>query len=223
MEINETYVTQCGHYFHQKCLEEYCSVPERSICPLCKMQINFQIPLPSTNYSSSQTSASQPRDNIHVSLLGDQVNVQKDSNCCIDCCCTNICVIINSFLFGILVGLSEFLTIYFLMIFSSLAYIIAYIIETILFLFLLYLEYCNKTIWEDASWKKRFFLILPFFLVHFAKIIIVIVQFLNIYPTPSLINIGIDGLNSIFLIVILLLLLKMWCSSSQGNQSSRKN
>jgi hypothetical protein len=60
--MNETHMTQCDHYFHQKCFEEHCSVPGRLMCLLCKIKINFQIPLSSSfssNYPSSQTSTNQ--------------------------------------------------------------------------------------------------------------------------------------------------------------------
>ena len=79
----EIYTLPCGHYFHQKCLDEW--VKYKSECPICRNKINstsppdnstsIPIPISSINATSppdNSTSINTPSQSIHsnsVSIL----------------------------------------------------------------------------------------------------------------------------------------------------------
>ena len=61
MNIHSDFVkTKCGHYYHKKCLNEWCKT--HNTCPLCRTQLHENLPIPHfifeitiTSYQRSST------------------------------------------------------------------------------------------------------------------------------------------------------------------------
>jgi hypothetical protein len=156
-DTSNVYVTKCNHSFHKECFEEWSSLPEGSICPMCRTPLRPQLALIfdfELNFSTYQIET----------LVDDS---QETSRCCYVCATSNIRIFIIPFV--VLICFSQFWTYLFIKRFPSKPYFLVCSLESVFLVCIFLLKiFCSCDIFALSDFC---------FIAHLVKVIFCLFKF----------------------------------------------